>query len=254
MRQIISLIKYTVRQMVRNRVYYVLVAFCLAIIIVSMLLSVLGGEKPLRIMLDFGLVSIEFFTMLLVIFSGTTLILEEIESRSIYLMLIRPIPKWYYIAGKYAGMLIAVYTGMFFMYLVHLAALFLNGWVFTFSYVMAAVSSMMKIAIITSLAIFFSIFSTSSPSSLVFTFFIWITGHFSAEIKYLTGKMTALPSIIFMKTIYYLVPNLQYFNWRDFMDAGIPFLKWIPVAFIYGAAYSIFFVVLSSMLFIKKEV
>jgi ABC-type transport system involved in multi-copper enzyme maturation permease subunit len=254
MKQIFSLLKFTVRQLIRNRIYYVLIAFSLVIIIVSMLLSVLGGEKPLRIMMDFGLVSIEFFSMLLVIFSGVNLILEEIESRSIYLVLIRPFPKWYYIAGKYAGLVAAVFAGMVVMYVIHAAMLFYKGWTFETVYVVAAVSSMMKIAIIAALAMFFSLFSTSAPSSLVFTVFLWIAGHFGPEIKYLSDKMTSVPAKILLKVIYYLIPNLQYFNWRDFINANVPVLDWLPAAFLYGACYCAFFIVLSILLFRNKEV
>ena len=176
--KIYSIIKYTVTQNIRNRIYYILVIFAVVLIFVTALFSVLGGEQPTRIILDFGLTSIEFFALLLVIFSGVSLILEEIESKTIYLVLIRPIPKWYYVIGRYLGLLLSVYLSMILMYGMLILILFYKGWAWDINYVYAVLSSFLKIAIVGSLAVFFSLFSTSSMASLVFTFSIWILGHF----------------------------------------------------------------------------
>ncbi|MDI6641314.1 MAG: hypothetical protein QME68_03275, partial [Elusimicrobiota bacterium] len=130
MKQIAAIIKYTIQQNIRNRVYYILLIFAFLLVFVSMLLSVLGGEQPIRIILDFGLSTIEFIALLTMIFSGVSLILEEIESKSIYLILVRPIPKWYYIVGRYFGLLKSVFISMILMYTFHILMLFYKGWQF----------------------------------------------------------------------------------------------------------------------------
>src|SRR3989339_1529378 len=209
MKQIFSIIKYTLRQNIRNRVYYILVVFALVMIFVTALLSVLGGEQPVRILLNFGLASIELFGLLLVIFAGVSLLLEEIESKTVYLMLIRPIPKWYYVIGRYLGLLVSVYLAMVVMYAMHFFILLAKGWALDPVYFVSVFSSMVKIAIIGSLAVFFSLFSTSQSSSLIFTFFLWILGHFAQEIKFLTGKIEFTPLKALMKVFYLLIPNLQ---------------------------------------------
>jgi len=252
--KIYSIIKYTVTQNIRNRVYYILVIFAVVLIFVTALFSVLGGEQPTRIILDFGLTSIEFFALLLVIFSGVSLILEEIESKTIYLVLIRPIPKWYYVIGRYLGLLLSVYLSMILMYGMLILILFYKGWAWDINYVYAVLSSFLKIAIVGSLAVFFSLFSTSSMASLVFTFSIWILGHFSPEIMFLIKRINLLPGKIVMKVLYYIIPNLQYFNWRDYIGANVQPANWIPLALIYGIAYCAVFLCLSIMLFNRKEV
>ena len=247
MKQILSIIKYTLRQSIRNRVYYILVIFAAA------LLSVLGGAQPERILLDFGLTSIEFFALLLVIFSGVSLLLEEIESKTVYLMLIRPIPKWYYVIGRYLGLLASVYLAMMLMYAMHFGLLLIKGWQINPLYFLAVFSSMSKIAIIGSLAVFFSLFSTSQSSSLVFTIFLWILGHFGQELKFLTDKIQFIFAKIFIKAFYYLIPNLQYFNWRDYMDSNLNISYWFGVSIVYAILYSTLCLLLSIRLFNKKE-
>ncbi|MBU0952016.1 MAG: ABC transporter permease subunit [Elusimicrobia bacterium] len=253
MKQILSIVKYTLRQNIRNRVYYILVVFAIAIIFVTMLLSVLGGEQPVRILLDFGLASIEFFGLLLVIFAGVSLLLEEIESKTVYLMLIRPIPKWYYVIGRYLGLLVSVYLAMLFMYAMHFGMLMLKGWVFDPLYLIAIFSSMTKIAIIGALAVFFSLFSTSQSSSLIFTIFIWILGHFAQELKFLTAKMQFTPIKVVLKVLYLAIPNLQYFNWKDFIGSGLTISYWFGVSVVYAFAYCAVCLLLSIHLFNKKE-
>lgn len=253
MKQIFSIIKYTLRQNIRNRVYYILVVFAIAIIFVTTLLSVLGGDQPVRILLDFGLSSIELFGLLLVIFAGVSLLLEEIESKTVYLMLIRPIPKWYYVIGRYLGLLVSVYLAMVTMYAMHFAMLLIKGWAFNPVYFVSIFSSMVKIAIIGSVAVFFSLFSTSQSSSLVFTFFLWILGHFAQEIKFLTNKLQFAPVKILLKIFYLVIPNLQYFNWRDFIGSGITMSYWFAGAIVYAVIYCLACLMLSIFLFNKKE-
>jgi len=252
MKKIFSIATYTLRQNIRNRVYYILVFFAVILIFVYFILSVLGGEESLRIILDFGLATVEFFALLLIIFSGVSLILEEIESKTIYLVLVRPIPKWYYITGRYIGLVLSSYIGMIIMYLIHCAILFYKGWSFDINYLYAVISSFMKIAIIGSLAVFFSLFSTSSASSLVFTFFLWLLGHFTSEIKFLIKKAGTPLLKILLEIFYFIIPNLQYFNWRDFLGSGIS-SNWFFIAFFYGVSYSLIFLILSIILFNKKE-
>jgi len=252
MKKILSIAVYTLRQNIRNRIYYILVFFATVLIFVYFLLSVLGGEESLRIILDFGLTTIEFFALLLVIFSGVSLILEEIESKTVYLVLVRPIPKWYYIIGRYFGLVLSTYIGMIIMYLIHCAVLFCKGWSFDINYLYSVISSFMKIAIIGSLAVFFSLFSTSSASSLVFTFFLWLLGHFTSEIKFLIKKAGAPLLKILLEIFYFIIPNLQYFNWRDFLGSGLA-PSWLLIAFLYGASYCLIFLILSIILFNKKE-
>ncbi len=252
MKKIFSIARYTLRQNIRNKVYYILIFFAVILIFVTTLLSVLGGEESLRIILDFGLTTTEFFALLIVLFNGTSLILEEIESKTIYLVLARPIPKWYYITGRYLGLVISSHFGMAVMYGIHLLMLFYKGWTFDINYLYAVISSGIKIGIIGSLAVFFSLFSTSSISSLVLTFSLWLLGHFTTEIKFLIKKTETPVLRIFFEIFYFIIPNLQYFNWRDFLTSGSS-INWLLVAFVYAVSYSFIFLALSITLFNKKE-
>jgi ABC-type transport system involved in multi-copper enzyme maturation permease subunit len=197
--------------------------------------------------------AIEFFALLTICFASVTLVLEEMESRTIYLILTRPVSRGLYLTGRYFGLLSAVFIGMAIMAAIHLGLLFLNGWEFTWRYPLALMLSAEKIAIIGSLALFISLFSTSAISSLSFTVFIWILGHFSIELNFIAGKVHNVLLKILLKAAYYISPNLQYFNLRDFWDVPSIVGPWIAVAVGYGAVYSALCLALSLWLFTYKE-
>jgi hypothetical protein len=83
--------------------------------------------------------------------------------------------------------------------------------------------------------------------------FFWILGHFSEEISFLSSKLQSILPKLALKTVYYLVPNLQYFNLRDFWEVPNIVGPWMLVSLGYGLAYSAVFIGLSLWIFTRKE-
>src|SRR3989339_410448 len=253
MKKILSIARYTFIENVRNRVFYILILFGVVIIGASLLLAALGGEQQQRILLNIGLGAIEVFALLTVSFSAVTLILEEMESKTIYLVLTRPVPRGVYLFGRYLGLAAAVYCGMAIMSVMHLGVLLLKGWNPGLKYFIAILLSAEKITIISSLALFFSLFSSSAVSSVSFTFFLWVMGHFSEELNFLANKLQLVVPKLLIKAFYYIAPNLQYYNLKDFWDVPGLSIKWLSAASAYGVAYSLVFLFLSLWLFKNRE-
>lgn len=253
MDKIIAISIYTVIENIRNRIYYIFIFFALVFLAVTMLLSVLGGEEFVRIIYDFGISIIEFFSLFIAVFSGVVLLLTEMESKTVYLILARPIPKSYYLLGRYLGLLISIYMGMLVMAIFHIAILLLYGWNFSVFYLLTLFYSSIKIMLITSIAIFFSLFSTSSVSAVVFTFFMWILGHFTREILFLINKMPSLLIKLPAKVLYYIIPNLQYLNIKEFSEISLITPEVILSGFFYGVGYSFLCILLSIMIFENRE-
>jgi ABC-type transport system involved in multi-copper enzyme maturation permease subunit len=230
-----------------------LILFGVIMLGASLLLSALGGQQSSRILLDLGCGAIEFFALLGVGFSAVTLVLEEMESKTIYLILTRPLSRFQYLAGRYCGLLMAIYAGMLVMALMHIVLLLFNGWAFQSRYLLALFLSAEKILVIGSVALFFSIFSSSAITSVSFTIFFWILGHFSGEINYLGTKLPSLLAKITIGSFYYIIPNMQYFNLRDFWDVPQVVGNWVWMSFAYGFIYSAVFVLLTAFLFSRKE-
>jgi len=108
----------------------------------------------------------------------------------------------------------------------------------------------MKIILVSAIALFFSLFSTSVVTAVVFTIFFWILGHFGTELRYLSSKISNIFVKAVLKLFFYIMPNFQYANFRDFAYAADASLI-LPVA--YTFFYSLVCICLSSLLFSKKE-
>lgn len=253
MKKLYSIIHYTFIESIRNRIFYVLVLFGFILVGAALLMSALGGEQPQRILLDLGLNAIEFFALLTIGFSAVTLVLEEMESKTIYLILTRPVSRATYLTGRYLGLLAAVYCGMAIMACAHLGLLVLNGWVFSGRYLIAVALSAGKITVIGSLAVFFSLFSSSAVSSISFTVFLWVLGHFSEEMRFLAMKVPGIIVKCMILIAYYLVPNLQLFNLRDFWSIPAVSPAWLFGTAVYGLLYSVLALALSLLIFRKRE-
>ena len=215
---ICSLARYTFLGNIRNRIFLVLILFGGVLLSASVLLSILGQEQAIRILTDLGLASIEILALFTAIFLIVNLILEQIEQRTIYLVLTRAISRLDYLLGSYLGTLAAIFVCVAIMTLIHLGILFLNGWKIQQDGVMYFTSVFMsfeKIVLISALGLFFSLYSSSAVAALVFTFFFWTLGHFAVELKFLAEKIQNGALKAFFKFIYYLIPHLQYMNARD---------------------------------------
>ena len=250
MNNIIPIIKYTVKENIRHKIFYVLVLFAVAIIGADILFGVLAGDEQVRLLLDVGLGAIEVFGLLFSIFVAVTLILEEVESKTIYLLLSRPLRRIDYILGRYFGMILTVIIGLVIMVVLHLTFLIIIGWDVQLVYFIAVFGIILKIILISTVALFFSLFSTSAVASIVFTIFFWILGHFGTELKFLSSKITNIFLKILLKIFFYITPNFQFMNFRDRLDMG-SFSLTMPV--IYTVVYSGVCIILCSILFSRKE-
>lgn len=257
MNKILSIVRYTFIENFRNKIFLVLILFGIVMIFSSVLLGLLSQEQEIRMLLDFGLSSIEIISFLTAVFLMVNLIIEEMGSRTIYLILTRSVHRMEYLLGRYIGTMSSVFSCVILMTLIHAVLLFLKGWKFQdegFLYVVSVFMSFEKIILISAIALFFSIFSSSAVVSLIFTIFFWILGHFAMELKFLSGEITGqLPRYLF-KGIYFLIPHFQYMNARDlWLTVQDQFTGFILKGSLYTLLYSVAFLLLALISFRKKE-
>ena len=104
MGKIFSIAQNTFRETIRDRVFYSLLFFALILIALSMILGNLTLTKPIKIIHDFGLGSISIAGTLIAIFVGIGMLYKEMDKRTIYTILSKPIHRWQFLIGKYLGL------------------------------------------------------------------------------------------------------------------------------------------------------
>ncbi len=264
MKSIWAIAKYTVLEQIRNRLYLVILFFGGVILVASLLLGALAPDHKVRVILDLGLMAIELFALAAAVFGAVTLVLQEMESKTIYLILTRPVHRATYILGRYLGLVAAVAFTMMVMAAVHVLVIVSDGAAFKefaftqpfwSTYPVLILMSGAKMMICAAIAVFFSLFATSSVSALIFSGCFWIAGHFGPEMTFLLKERAGSgPVFVAMKMVLNVLPNFQYLNYRDHYSIpgfdGYSFLLW---ALLYSAGYSLFFLAASALLFSRKE-
>ena len=204
----------TFREAVRDRVLYNLIFFALLMIGAAILVGQVSIGIDRLVIINLGLSSISVIGLVMAVFIGVGLVSKEMEKRTLYSLLARPIRRWEFLVGKYAGLLLTLVVNTCFMTLGLVAALFYVGRPFLRADALILVAVyfiLLELALVTALALFFSCFTTPMFSTL-FTLGIYVTGLFAADIREF-GDLTKSPGLkLFARTIYYLVPNFHNFN------------------------------------------
>jgi ABC-type transport system involved in multi-copper enzyme maturation permease subunit len=215
--RVLTIARNTYRETVRDKILYNLILFALIMILSSIMLGKLTLGNEDKVMLDFGLSSISIFGTLIAIFIGIGLVYKELEKRTVYALLAKPVHRYELIVGKYFGLLftllvnLAVMTVGLELAMLYIGRVSLGGYMRVLP---AVFMIFLSLALTTALALLFSTFSSPALSAL-FTFFLWIVGHFGRDLQNF-GELTKSASIKWIcRILYYIIPNLENFNIID---------------------------------------
>ena len=247
MRRILVIAGNTFRETIRDKVLYNLILFALVMILSSLALGQLTLGNEDKVILDLGLASISIFGTLIAIFIGIGLVYKELDKRTVYALLAKPVHRHELILGKYLGLLFTLFVNLAIMTVgLEIALLFtgrigIGGCLRVFP---AVFLIFLSLALTTALALLFSTFSTPALSAL-FTFFLWIIGHFGGYILSF-GELTQSVAIKWLcRILYYAIPNFSNFTMIDsrgiLQQAGY-FLPIDPFAVMGAALYCLLYV------------
>lgn len=253
MRSIAVIALNTFRENLRDKILYNLLLFALFLIGGSAILGRLTFIDHDKIMTDAGLAAINIVGVIIAIFVGIGLVNKEIERRTIYTIIARPIRRSEFLLGKYLGLVTTLGVNLCVMVAVYFAVLYLNHTPIYPSLLQAAQLIFIELLIVTATALLFSTFTTPSLSAM-FTIGLYVVGHLSSDLR---GLAVASTSEI-MKTVttglYYVVPNLEMLNLKGQAAAGIPVaLSYQAIATAYGLLYSCLLLAVACAVFERRD-
>ncbi len=233
--KVVSLVASAVfRESVRDRVPLSIVVFAVLLMAVSYLISQLTAGQDMKIIKDLGLAALSIFGLVIAVFIGIALVSKEVERRSIYGLLAKPVSRDQFLIGKYLGLLLTLLVNLSAMTMAYYAVLFVMDMVATESLRAAwptpAVDARLLIAIllifgelmiVTAVALFFSTFSSPLLSALL-TLGIWVAGHFNADLRDFTTVVDQPVAVYVARALYYVLPNLAPFDVRAEVVYGAP--------------------------------
>lgn len=243
----------TFRETLRDKILYNLVFFGLLLIGSSILLGTLTIGERAKIIQDIGLASINLFGVLIAIFVGIGLVSKEIEQRTIYSIIAKPIPRYQFLLGKYAGLSLTLFVNVAIM----AAGFFLTlliGQAGMEPVLLKAVGLIfVELLVITAVAVMFSTFTTPTLSATL-TLAIYVIGNLTDDLRVLGSKLQNDLTKGLLDWLYYVLPNLDYFNIKGQAVHGIPIEpSYLVSAVLYGLAYSAVLLALACMIFQRRD-
>ena len=243
----------TLREAVRSRLLYSLLFFAVTMIGFAVLIASLSYVEGERMIQDIGLASIRLFSVGIAIFVGIGLIYGEVDRRTIYTILSKPVSRPEFQLGKFLGLLLAVWLQLDLMALAFAAVSLLVGAPLGLGHGAALLLIGVELMVIVALALLFSSFTTPMLSAL-FTLGIYILGHLSRNLYFL-GQDSEVDGVRQAATLLYrLLPDLESFNLTIQAVHGLPIsMSEVGWAVLYGFAYSVVILVLAGFIFQKRD-
>jgi ABC-type transport system involved in multi-copper enzyme maturation permease subunit len=266
MRAISAVAVNVFKESVRDRVPYNLALFAVLLIGASYLLGQLTAGQDVKIIKDLGLAAATVFGLFIAIFIGIGLVSKEVERRSIYSLLTKPISRPQFILGKYAGLVLTLGTNVAVMAVALYAVLAYLNFVATPQVrsawdapgldprlLLAFALIFVQLMLITAIALFFSTFSSPLLAAAL-TFGLFVVGHFNADLKNFDRVIESKPAIWLARGIYHVVPDFSAFDIKTEVVHGLPVgAGYIAATVGYGFAYIGGLLLLSMLIFSRRD-
>jgi ABC-type transport system involved in multi-copper enzyme maturation permease subunit len=266
LRAIAAVAVHVFKESVRDRVPYNLVLFASLLIGSSYLLGQLTAGQDVKIIKDLGLAATSIFGLFIATFIGIGLVSKEVERRSIYSLLSKPVSRAQFIAGKYAGLVLTLAVNVSVMTLALYVVLAYMSWTAlpeaklgwetpaTDPALLKAVGLIfVELMLVTAIALFFSTFSSPILSAAL-TVGLFVTGHFNADLRNFDRVVDSQAAVWVARGLYHVLPDLSAFDVKTEVVHGLPVTAgYLAGTSLYAAAYIAALVLAATFIFSRRD-
>lgn len=213
MSRVAVIVQNTLREVARERVFLVLVLFGLGLAGVSLVLAPLALGEGTKVVLDFGLAGASALSTLVVIVLGSSLLHKELDRRTIYSVMAKPIHRSEFLMGKYTGLWISAATLLAAMTVLTTVLLLLTSGTMRWTVGGALLLALCELGIVTAVVVFFSSFTTPLLTAF-FAAATLLAGHFAEDLLYFGTHGASRLVAAATEGAYWLLPHLEVFNAR----------------------------------------
>ncbi|OLC83397.1 MAG: hypothetical protein AUH66_02730 [Acidobacteria bacterium 13_1_40CM_4_57_6] len=220
----------TFREAVRDRVLYNLVFFAFLMMVAAIAVGQISIGIEQTVIVSLGLSAISVIGLLISVFIGVALVSKEMDKRTLYTLLAKPVRRWEFLLGKFAGLVLTLAVNTTAMALGLLLVMIYVKHTLERSDAVVLVAVyfiLLKLALIVALALMFSCFTTPLLA-ILFTVGLYIVGLYVQELRNVPVNVMSPAMAAFTKWLSYLLPNFENFNVMAMAAHG----KAVPGAFI----------------------
>jgi len=282
--RIYTITSNTVTELTRLRVFYVLLVFALVLIGSSIFMAQFSFQQEFQILKDVSLGAISLFTSLLAIVATARLLPQDIEDRTLYTILAKPVPRFEYVLGRITGVLLLLAISTLVMAAAFVLVLYLReqavvhttlrqmsgappdqiadalrvvrSSAFNINIFPGIAVIYLKACLLAALTLFVSTFATSNIFTIVVMAFIYFIGHLQATAReyWLQEHGGGVITRVFLAIVTLLFPDLQAFNLVDDIVAGTAIsLAVFAKTALLGLFYTTVYTLLATFVFYGKE-
>jgi ABC-type transport system involved in multi-copper enzyme maturation permease subunit len=254
------------RESVRDKVLYNLVLFALLLTAASYLIGQLTAGQDVKIIKDLGLSATSLFGLFIAIFIGIGLVSKEVERRSIYSLLAKPIRREQLILGKYGGLTLTLAVNVSVMAAAIYFVLAYMAWATPPNLratwdapaldprlLEAVLLLFVELMLVTAVAVFFSTFS-SPLLSAAFTFGFYVVGHFSVDLRNFQQVVDSPAAARIARGLYWVLPNLAQFDIKADVVHGVHVpAGYVAITIGYATVYIALLLAMSMLVFSRRD-
>lgn len=251
--QIFAIANVSFKELLREKILWGALVFAFLCVGLAYGVSQLSFAENARIAITFGLTSVSIVGGLLSIIMGSALIAQEVNRRTIYLLLSKAIWRWQFVVGRLGGLLGILAVNAIIMTGIAVAIFLFLGGKWDGLILKSLFLQIVEFAILASIAGVFSSFS-SIPLAAIVTSGIWIIGHAVTDFRLITTKIEPVLLRRALEVVSYALPDLTRFDVKAQVAHQLP-VAWSYVALsgLYGVSYVLFAVVLACLIFSWRE-
>jgi ABC-type transport system involved in multi-copper enzyme maturation permease subunit len=252
-RAVTLLAGHTLRELIRSKLLYNLLIFALLLIASSMFVAQLTIGQWDRIILDMGLAAIELSGVLIAVLIGVGLVAGEIDRRTIFPTLAKPVTRGAFLLGRYLGLLVMLGINVLIMMAALAAVLSAATYGVSATAAAAALLIFVELGVVAAAAMFFGSFTTPVLAS-AFSLAFFLIGHLLADLKAFRERSESGLAKRVTGALYHVLPNLELFNLKSEAANGLP----APAGFtssasLYGCLYAATLLLLAIGVFSRRD-
>ncbi len=242
------------REIIRDRVLYVIGFFVLLLLLASWILPSIAVGTDEKIFLDLGIAGINLLGVIVAIFVGTGLINKEVEKKTVLILVPKPITSTEFIVGKHLGLsavLTVLVVTMTIIYFAMMSLLQIDYPLISLSIAIAYI--LLELMLLTAVAMAFGVFTSSILATLL-SFGVYLMGHLSRDLLEL-GKITENPTVEkITQTIFLVLPDLQRLNLKNEAVYNIlPSTGELVNGLIYTILYTVLLLTITTNIFCRRQ-
>ena len=253
MRRLLAIAVNTFRETIRDRILVVIILFALAMIVASLWLASISLGEQGRMIEDFGLVAVTFFSLVVAVFVSASLVRKEVEKRTVFVIFSKPVTRGEFIWGKSVGFGMTMFVvtggmGLFLFLLDWAVARSPSGWL-----LVASLLIYLQVLVVMEITLLFSTVTSATLAS-VLGICVYAAGQLSSHVLSLTrlGQTAMLKWV--SKVIFYAIPNFGAIDLRGAVLGEGAAKPWTIVAWSgYMIAYGVVTLLLATWIFRRKE-